>query len=819
VTRLLLVKLARDLRAVRGRVALMVLALTVSLVAFGTILSTRSIIGEQIGVSYLSTDPASATLVLAGGVDPAQLAAVRAEAREQPGIVDATLRSQLTVQLRSAGGGLRPEPLQLFVAAADDPMRIGRYPVERGAWPPPDDGVLLERNALAFLGLQVGDHVDVLAPDGSPASLRVTGVVHDPSLAPAYEERKGYGYVTTAALARLGARAALDELKIVVADRPGGTTATHDRDTVVRAATALATILERTRGLRVQQVQVPPPYEHPHQRQMAALLLAVLLFGATSLVLSAVLVANMVDGLLTRQVPQIGVLKAVGAGQGRVLALYLAMTVLIAAAATAIAYVPALLLGRAYARLLLGAMLNMDAPGAAAPWWTSAALVVTGGLLPPLVALPPLVRASRTTVRAAIDHGGVAAGPGATRLDAWLGRLRGLDRTLLAGLRNAVRRRARLALTAGILATAGGLFIGGLSTVAGVEAVPDTMAAEQRWDVDVRLAAPASASTLGALAAGVPHVTRAEAWTVVPSGVQHPGQVAVTNTWPDQGHGSISVAGVPAGTAVLTPPPLIEGRWLRPDDTDAVVLNQLVRGYALPGVHAGDAVELSIGGRSTSWRVVGVVREPFAGTCPCVTAAGLARATGRPDEANGLRVLTDAHDPATRAAVAEAVERALAGAGVRVQSSRAADWLGAVADGHLFALASVVLAIAAVMGLVGLLGLGSTMSAGVLERTRELGTMHAIGVPASAVRRIVVSEGVFTGLASCAAAVVLGLALTAVLGTAVGQMMLSTPLPFRFSAGAVVAWVVAILLGATLATLAPALRASRLTVREALAQL
>jgi putative ABC transport system permease protein len=820
MSRLLFLKLARDLRATAGRIVLMVVALTVSLVAFGTILFTRSIVGDQIGVSYMGTDPASATIVLDRGVDPGQLAGLRSAARAQPGVVDATLRSQLTFQMLTPGGDLLDDPLQLFVAAPDDPMRIGRFPVERGSWPPPADGVLLERNALEFLHLSVGDRVIVKAPDGRPVSLRVTGVVHDPSLAPAYEERKGYGYVSTAALPLLGEQPTLDEVKIVVADRPGQTAPSRDRNTVVRTALGVAASLERTPGVHVQQVQVPQPYRHPHQGQMNALLLAVLVFGAMSLLVSAVLVATMVNGLLTRQIPQIGVLKAIGARQGRVLQLYLAMTLLIALAATALALVPAILLGRAYARLLLDRMLNMDAASLATPWWTYAAVLAAGVLLPPLVALAPLLRASRTTVREAIDDsGGDRRGLTADRLDVWLGRIRGLDRALLIGLRNMARHRARLLLSVALLGTAGALFVSGLSTVAAAQAVPGTMAAEQRWDVDVRLDQAADATALTRLAAGVPHVTHAEAWTVAPSGVQQPGQVAVTETWPDQGHGSVSVAALPPRTSVLTPPPLVEGRWLRPDDTDAVVLNQLARQSTLPGVHAGDTVQLSLAGRSTTWHVVGVVRELFAGTCPCVTAAGFEQATGTSNEANGLRILTDRHDPATRAAAAHAVERELAGASIRVRSSRPADWLGAVADGHMYAVAGVVLAIAGVMALVGLIGLGSTMSASVLERTRELGTMHAIGARASTVRRIVVSEGVFMALASCVVAVLLALALTAALAEGVGDLMVSAPLPFRFSAPAVLVWVVAVVAGAVLATLAPASRAARLTVREALARL
>jgi putative ABC transport system permease protein len=40
------------------------------------------------------------------------------------------------------------------------------------------------------------------------------------------------------------------------------------------------------------------------------------------------------------------------------------------------------------------------------------------------------------------------------------------------------------------------------------------------------------------------------------------------------------------------------------------------------------------------------------------------------------------------------------------------------------------------MGLIGCIGLTSTMGANVLERTREFGVMHAIGARPKMVRRI-----------------------------------------------------------------------------------
>jgi ABC-type lipoprotein release transport system permease subunit len=117
------------------------------------------------------------------------------------------------------------------------------------------------------------------------------------------------------------------------------------------------------------------------------------------------------------------------------------------------------------------------------------------------------------------------------------------------------------------------------------------------------------------------------------------------------------------------------------------------------------------------------------------------------------------------------------------------------------------------------IGLASTMSANILDRTREYGVMHAIGARPKAVRRIVVAEGVFLALASLLVAALPALGLTAVLGVGLGNLFFSAPLPYRFSVPAVGIWAVLVVLGAVLATEAAATRASRLTVREALTYL
>jgi putative ABC transport system permease protein len=810
---LLTVKLRRDLRATCPRLLMMVIAIAVSLTAFGGVLFAWAASGRETSNAYLSTEPASATVLLDQAIGVEQMSAIAHETRTRPGVIEATGRTQFTSEVE-VNGNSRQIPLQVFVAAPDDPLRMARFQMQQRSWPPSPGEIFIGRDALTLLDLALGDTVTVATPSGEPLRLRVADTVYDPSLSPAPQEQTGHGYLSAASLATSGGQALLDQLKIQVAD-PGQATPSRDRDAIVAVAGDIGAWLQREHGLSIREIQVPTPYAHPHQWQADTLLLSLLAGGAAALLLSTMLVANMLNNLFTQQIPQIGIMKAIGARSGRIGRLYLAMTLLVAGAATLLALAPAIQLGRVAVGTFLG-FLGIQPVSLAAPWRTYAVVLAAGLGLPPLMALIPLVKASRTTVRAAIDHHGLGAKPSAaTGVLAWLGRIRRLDRGLLMALRNTIRRPARFLLSVGLLAIAGTVFVAGMSLSSGTQAIADEQKQQRTWDVDVQLASPATMDAVTTMVQRVPGVSRVEALNVAQTGVAGPGQIPITRTYPDQGHGRVAVTALPAGT-MLTPPKLLEGRWLNPGETGAVVINQVTRKDTVPNVHAGDTVQLIIGGKPTTWRVVGLAEEKGHGSGVYTTAEGFAAATGQPQRVNQLRIATNSHDEQTRTAVADAVNKTLTDAGIAVKSAASISRSEAISEGHLGPVILILLGIALPLGVVGVIGLASTMSTNILDRIREFGVMHAIGARPKAVRRIVVAEGIFLALTSCLVAILPALALTAALGAGLGNLFFSAPLPYRISLPAAAIWTALVVLGALLATEAAATRASRVTVREAL---
>jgi putative ABC transport system permease protein len=120
------------------------------------------------------------------------------------------------------------------------------------------------------------------------------------------------------------------------------------------------------------------------------------------------------------------------------------------------------------------------------------------------------------------------------------------------------------------------------------------------------------------------------------------------------------------------------------------------------------------------------------------------------------------------------------------------------------------------ISVIGGLGLTGTMSVNVLERTREIGVMRAIGASDGAVLQIVMVEGVMIGLISWLLGSVCGLfigrGLLALMG---GQAGLD--FSFSFSTSGMIIWLVISMILAAVASFLPAWNATRLTVRDVLA--
>jgi putative ABC transport system permease protein len=126
----------------------------------------------------------------------------------------------------------------------------------------------------------------------------------------------------------------------------------------------------------------------------------------------------------------------------------------------------------------------------------------------------------------------------------------------------------------------------------------------------------------------------------------------------------------------------------------------------------------------------------------------------------------------------------------------------------------VMTVLAAAVGSIGLMG---TMSINVVDRGREIGVMRAMGAASPAVAGTLIGEAVLLGVLSWLLAVPLSYPGAWALSSAVGYSFMGAPLDFRYSMSGVMLWLAVVVVLSALASLWPALRATRISVREALA--
>ena len=183
----------------------------------------------------------------------------------------------------------------------------------------------------------------------------------------------------------------------------------------------------------------------------------------------------------------------------------------------------------------------------------------------------------------------------------------------------------------------------------------------------------------------------------------------------------------------------------------------------------------------------------------------------------GVQIVGERHDPAFQSELAKKVKEHFDSRGLRVSST---ETIASIRENveYQFNIIVVFLAIMAILtAIVGGLGLTGTMSINVLERTREIGVMRAVGASDGSVLKIFMVEGVFIGVISWLIGAIFALPIGKLLSDAVGLAFLDAPLSYTFAINGALLWLAVVLILAAMASLLPARSASRLTVREVLA--
>jgi putative ABC transport system permease protein len=514
-------------------------------------------------------------------------------------------------------------------------------------------------------------------------------------------------------------------------------------------------------------------------------------------------VVNIVSALVTQQRRQIGVMKAIGASGGATAGLYLASALLFGALALLVAIPAAALAAQALVVYSAG-LINLDPPGFMLPTSAVALEIGAGVALPLAAALVPVRTGSRITVREAItaEAGAGQRGGLVERLATRIPRLPAAARLAIT---NGFRRKGRLVLTLTTLVLGGAIFISVLSVRSALDATLDDAGRYREYDAQISFQRAYPGAAVERVARATPGVRRAEAWGVATAArVRTDGSESETFT----------TLGLTPRTAMIEPL-VLHGRWLRQGDERALVVNSDVVKHD-SSISVGDRVLLHLGRARSEWRIVGIVRGIMQGAVAYADRRALGTAGGEPGLARQLQILGRDRDQSAEAELVRTVSNRLGRGGFSVGSTQTTAEKRSLDESNFSIITSFLLTMAVLIAVVGGLGLMGTLSINVLERSREIGVLRAIGAGDGAVFQLVLVEAMLVGVIGWLLAVPLSIPLSHLLSNAVGRMFVGTPLTYTFSTGGMLIWLGLVVVLSALAALVPGRRAARLTVRDVL---
>ncbi|MFO7583100.1 MAG: ABC transporter permease [Anaerolineales bacterium] len=791
------------------RTLLVVFSIAVGVFSIGVIAGAYVIIENDMSASYAANKPANIELRMAD-FDHEFLATLE----NAPGIAEVEGRRIFSIRARREDDS-KWTALDMVAVDDFDKNKINLLTPMSGSMSPGKREVIVEREVLQEFQVQVGEFLVFELPDGSTKSLKVVGIAQDPTTGAGDFLAPPFAYVTMDTLPTLRQPETFNRVYATVSEN-------ENDDTHIRGVAAdLKDRIEKS-GYSVSRTRTALKNEHPLAATVNAILGILLALGVLIVFLSSSLIANTLAALLNQHLRHIGVMKLVGGRRNQVFGMYLVLILSFALLALAIA-VPAGGLGAYELANYIASMLSFNLLGKRIVPLALYIQVAVGILVPLLAGFGPVINGSRITVLGAIsgdttsDGGGQAGGSPRreSRFDRFQQRVtaslarRGIHfpRPLLISLRNTFRRKSRLLLTLFTLTMGGAIFIAVFNVRVTLFDYMDNVGNYFVADVTLDFDRPYRLSEIEKVARQVPGVVDVEGWAFATAEVLYPDGMVAEN---------LTILAPPAGSQMVDAQP-VAGRWVQAGDTRAIAVTEgILRSF--PDLKVGDSLRVKSGGREQDWEVVGffkfIDRE---GLIAYGTYEHFSRETNLAGRSLSFRVVTDRHDKPYQAAMSEALDKHFRDSGYQLRRAQPGLSSLKTATESLDILVIFLLIMALLTAVVGAMGLTGTMGMNVLERTREIGIMRAIGAADREVMRMVIVEGVLIGGISWILGIFLAIPITYLLSLIVSLAVFETPITVVFTPTGYLIWLGVVLVLSALASIVPARNAARLTIREVLA--
>ncbi|UCH59679.1 MAG: FtsX-like permease family protein [Anaerolineales bacterium] len=789
-------KLFRDLWNNKGRTIQVILIIGLSAGSIGMIMGTRNLMIPSMQEIWKSQVPAMINLYTPFlGEDDLQVL------EDVDGVAVIEGKSSTYVEWRS---NPEEEWQQATLSSRIDYENqiLNKLELLNGDWPH-DEILALGQDAEAFFGVSSDEEIIIRVNDRE-IKVNFIGTVYDQLIQPAYFGGMLQLYTTNDNFDELVGVEGFNQILVSAPE--------YEEGAVTDLANRLQERLEK-QGYDSNRMIIDPD-EHIFEPQMDGIFLVLTILGFVSLGLGLLLVYNTINVLVTQQVNQIGVMKAVGASTWHILRLFFVSVFIYGFLALLLALPLAI-----YGAWSITTWLSNNFGADIGSFQVSQPVIIQVVLIclvaPLLSSVIPIISGARITVREAISTFGLSTNTGL--IERALRRVRFISRLILITISNTFRHKRRVIFLEFGLVLSGLMFMAVVAVREAVEyTTRDVFFSILNADITLVFETPQRFNYIEDLTLIHPEVKALEMWGLANPTIRPAGQPA------SEDDESISLLfGVPLPTQLFGSK-MLAGRWLDPNDSYALVLDKQLAEEI--GVGVGDWVTLTYAEHEErDWQIVGLSFLPFIPNTASAPRDVLLYDLGFVGRGQSVWIQTWETDPQRQIAIAKNLREFYEQNNVKISAVRGVfsmgDTTGEMATtiiGQINFLVILLGVMAMIIGAVGGIALSGALSLSVMERRREIGVMRAIGASSWTIFRLFIGEGLILGWLSWLFAFPLSIPVGRLMSQAIGSA-LETEFFYNFSTTGPVMWLGIITILSILASWLPARGATKISVRESLA--
>ncbi|MBI5950869.1 MAG: FtsX-like permease family protein [Chloroflexi bacterium] len=788
-------KVWRDLWRNKSRTFMVIMSISVGVMAVGMVVSANTLTLGQMSRSHVESNPSHGMIWLRGTADEGMIRGLERlpSVKDVEGYAESSIHWKTTLDGEWQDGHI--------IAHADyESQTYDQLTLKEGAWPESKNIGVEAAHIDSYKAPGIGGTV-YFEINEHPRSYTVNGIMRSPWEWPTPFGEEAAFYVTQKDFTRIAGYYGFDVLRITVP--------AYSKENVQQAVDDINEKL-KPQGVSVAYSEILHPEEHFLQEMIDGVGMVLAVMAVASLGLSVMLVINTINALIAQQIPQIGIMKAVGSTRRQIMTMYLSAIAVYGLLSLVIAVPIGAYAGNELSSWMLYLLNVPVTPFEILP--NVFLLQILVGLLAPILAgLYPILQGVAIPAANAISQTGLGRGQyGRHLIDRLISGIRGIPVMAALSLRNTFRRPGRVILTLLTLTVSGAFFIMVYSTQYSFEHTLDKIFAGFGYEVEIDFEQLQRIDEVIPLIESRPNVKNAEMWVFRTANAKVPGT---------EGPGSeyeVFVRGVPSESPIFKPQ-LTVGRMLDPLDRRAILLNQKLAGKMGLGVGDEIIIDLPEVGE-TSWTIVGLVfdlngRDQNTAFANIDTLNLALRNVGR--AAVAMIQGTD-QSLATQQAIEADLIDYFDAKRMKIGYSDVATEDRNNASAQFSILTQLLMMMTVLMAIVGSMGLSGTLSINVIERRREIGVMRAVGASSRDVGFVFVGEGLMLGLTSWILALPIGLSAGPAFVLALGEVI-DFPAEYYPATHGVWIWLGVVIVLSIIASWFPARRATRISVNESLA--